>query len=80
MAGKNKPYPTLEEGGGEEFLLSLIQGSPWKDEMATLRELVAEGYERFWNKDQICGFDEYGNRIGTGIPRVRPSYTNEYAL
>jgi len=78
---QNKPEPSLEEGGGEDFLLSHLQHNPWKDEMATLREEVAEAYYRFWEKDQICGFDQNGERIGTGIPRVRPTYNNnEYSL
>ncbi len=27
----------------------------------------------FWQKDEIRGWDENGERIGTGIPRVRPT-------
>ena len=28
---------------------------------------------KFWQRDQIRGFDENGERIGTGIPRVKPA-------
>ena len=77
----DKHTPTFEEGGGDEFLLSQLQYNPYKDEMATLKEEVAEAFERFWNKDQVCGFNNKGERIGTGIPRVKPTYNNnEYSL
>ena len=34
---------------------------------------VAEAVHKFWQRDEIRGFDENGKRIGTGIPRVRPA-------
>lgn len=34
---------------------------------------VALACARFWQRDEIRGFDGNGKRIGTGIPRVRPS-------
>ena len=34
---------------------------------------VALACARFWQRDEIRGFDENGERIGTGIPRVRPA-------
>lgn len=37
-----------------------------------LREAVEKGWEYFWSRDEICGFDDQGKRIGTGVPRVRP--------
>jgi predicted chitinase len=27
----------------------------------------------FWQRDEIRGWDEKGERIGTGIPRIRPN-------
>lgn len=33
---------------------------------------VAVAAAKFWQKDEIRGWDENGERIGTGIPRVRP--------
>jgi len=34
---------------------------------------VAVAAAKFWQKDEIRGWDENGERIGTGIPRVRPT-------
>ena len=34
---------------------------------------IAEDY--FWSQDQIRGFDKYGKRIGTGIPRKRNEHS-----
>ena len=71
----------FSEGGGSEDSLpntfSLKQG-----EFTQVKKEIEEGVEYFWRQDQICGFDKDGNRIGTGIPRVKPSYLgdNEYAL
>lgn len=69
-----------EGGGGEDSLpntFSLRQG-----EFTQLKKEIEEGIEYFWRQDQICGYDENGERIGTGIPRVKPSYfsNNEYSL
>jgi hypothetical protein len=78
---QNRAKPSLEEGGGEEFLHPLFDESPWRDEMSSLRAEVEEAYHRFWLKDQVCGFTPTGERIGTGIPRKRPSYkSHDYSL
>ena len=72
---------SFEHGGGDDFLLSQLDYNPWKDEMASLKIAVEEGFERFWRKDQVCGFTEDGKRIGTGIPRERPNvWKHEYSL
>lgn len=34
---------------------------------------VAVAAAKFWQKDEIRGWDENGERIGTGIPRVKPA-------
>jgi hypothetical protein len=34
---------------------------------------VSAAASRFWQRDEIRGWDENGERIGTGIPRVRPT-------
>jgi hypothetical protein len=47
-------------------------GAWQRSDWGKLREEVEVGFEKFWAKDQICGFDERGQRVGTGIPRVRP--------
>jgi len=43
-----------------------------KGDWGKLREAVEQGWEFFWSKDEIRGFDPSGKRIGTGIPRVKP--------
>jgi hypothetical protein len=40
---------------------------------------VSAASARFWQRDEIRGWDENGERIGTGIPRVRPNdRSNEF--
>ena len=34
---------------------------------------ISAAAAKFWQKDEIRGWDENGERIGTGIPRVRPT-------
>ena len=65
---------SLEYSDGEDEVnyLVFLKGLNWSD----LKKLVDEGYNRFWEKDQVCGFDFSGNRIGTGIPRVKPSFVS----
>jgi hypothetical protein len=62
---------SLEFGDGEN-------GSPSpalpRSEVGKLKDIVDEGWKTFWSKDQICGFDADGKRIGTGVPRVTPKY------
>ncbi len=75
--GSNFPS---EEGGGATPLPNTFSIS--KGEFTKLKAELEEAIEEFWKRDQICGFDKNGNRIGTGIPRVKPSYfsNNEYSL
>jgi hypothetical protein len=42
----------------------LLSRFPTPEEMQ-----IANDY--FWSQDQIRGFDKYGKRIGTGLPRER---------
>jgi hypothetical protein len=51
-------------------------------EFNKIRDEIDRAVNKFWEKDQIRGWDEKGNRIGTGIPRVRPNFirNNEYAI
>jgi hypothetical protein len=40
---------------------------------------IAKAAAMFWQRDEIRGWDENGERIGTGIPRVRPNdRSNEF--
>ena len=42
--------------------------------IAELVSLVNKGYEFFWSRDEIRGY-ENGKRLGTGIPRKRNEYS-----
>ena len=47
---------------------------PWVGAIADLHKLkqeVEQGFQHFWQQDQIIGFDKDGKRIGTGIPRIK---------
>lgn len=40
---------------------------------------IAKAAALFWQRDEMRGWDENGDRIGTGIPRVRPNdRSNEF--
>jgi hypothetical protein len=69
---------SLEFGDGEDGLPSpALQRS----DLGDLKELVDKGWKTFWSKDQVCGFDHTGQRIGTGIPRELPKYLgHSYSL
>lgn len=50
---------------------------PWAGavaDMQKLKEDVDKGFDYFWSRDQIVGFDKNGERIGTGIPRKYKKY------
>jgi hypothetical protein len=52
-----------------------VRGRQKYETLAKLSREVNAAYLAFWNKDQICGFDKNGKRIGTGVPRPPvPSY------
>jgi hypothetical protein len=67
------------EGGGGATIPPLFFS---KGSFNKIKREVDEAVEKFWGKDQISGFNEHGERIGTGIPRVKPSYLrdNEYTI
>ena len=45
---------------------------PHASDFAFAAEVVL-AVNKFWQRDEIRGWDDNGKRIGTGIPRVRPS-------
>lgn len=51
-------------------------------EFHKIRLEIDQAVDKFWAKDQIRGWDKNGERIGTGIPRVKPSFlrNNEYSI
>ena len=51
-------------------------------EFNKIKAEVDRAVDRFWQRDEIRGWDNNGQRIGTGIPRVKPSYlrNNEYSI
>ena len=78
MVESNSSGPEQPSGGEVKVPPTQADRGYWTN----LKKEVDEACEYFWSQDQICGFTDDGERIGTGIPRRMKQYSgnHEYSL